>query len=615
MALGATGEWARLALEASVAAAVSLWAIASRPAWRKWAWPAAALIIALLQIAPLPDRLLMALAPISAGAWKVALAGDANAWGSVSVTPAATLVTGYRLFLGLALIQAITDLARRREYRIAFIASLSAVAVAILATGLIFPVDRRERVMLGCIDLKGPIEWWRTPLAPPAQSAGWAYLEEICVSGQCYQGDLALIGGAYGCYICCNKFAGAVCLTLPVLLAAFLFFARSKVPAVVRHLLAAAVFLGALWILAVTISSRAGAAALLGGGLTLAALTAAHRPLQIGLGTLVGCYGAAVLAFTAIFVGQWRGVVELFPGFIQEKLAPLLADGRVLAAAVAARMFRASPILGTGLGSYEDLCPRMMGGGTTWYYAHNDYAQAIAEAGVVGLAFLVPIATWLGRQFSQFCRQAVFPGRILDAGPWAALVAIGIHSLFDWNMHVPANAFLTCVICGLALASVREEVPKSKPQTVAARPAFPQGWGPLLVTGVFVAVCMGALLPLGRDAFSESVKRRIREAIVADRLAIKEPTRPSAAAQLLGAAAAGDRMLRWAPRDAQLHALLARANVHLAGRASQNDLAVSWPVEDYLETASRHSRIAMRCSPIVRGLPNPAAAKPKHPAR
>ena len=352
MALGATGEWPRLALEASVSAAVSLWAIASRPVWRKWAWPAAALSIALLQIAPLPDRLLMALAPISAGAWKVALAGDANAWGSISVTPAATLVIGYRLFLGLALIQAITDLARRREYRIAFIASLSAVAVAILATGLIFPVDRRDRVMLGFIDLKGPIEWWRTPLAPPAQSAGWAYLEEVCVSGQCYQGDLALIGGAYGCYICCNKFAGAVCLTLPVLLAAFLFFARSKVPAVARYLLSVAVFLGALWIVGITISSRAGAAALLGGGLTLAALMAAYRPLQIGLGTLAGCYGATVLAFTAIFVSQWRGVVELFPGFMQEKLAPLLADSRVLAAAIAARMFRASPILGTGLGSY-----------------------------------------------------------------------------------------------------------------------------------------------------------------------------------------------------------------------------------------------------------------------
>jgi hypothetical protein len=337
--------------------------------------------------------------------------------------------------------------------------------------------------------------------------------------------------------------------------------------------------------------------------------------LRIGLGTLVGCYGVAVLTFTAIFVGQWHGVVELFPGFMQQKLAPLLADGRVLAAAVAARMFRASPFLGTGLGSYEDLCPRMMGGGTTWYFAHNDYAQTIAEAGVVGLAFLVAIATWLGRHFSQFCRQAVFPGRILDAGPWAALVAIGIHSLFDWNMHVPANAFLTCVICGLALAGVKEEEPNRGAKTSRARPATPQGWGPLLITGVFIAVCMGSLIPLGRDAFSESAKRQIREAIVADRLAIKEPTRPSAAAQLLEATSAGDRMLRWAPRDAQLYALLARANVHLAGRARQEETALAWPADDYLETAARHSRLATRCSPIVRGLPNPAAAKPKQPAR
>lgn len=615
IALGATGEWSRLALEASVAAAVVLWAIACGPSWRTLAVAAGALAVAWLQLVPLPDRLLVTLAPISAGSWKVALAGNSSAWGSISLTPSATLTASCRLFLAMALIPAIRDLARQREYRLSFIAALSAAALAILAAGLLFPVDGQERIMLGFVDLKGPLEWWRTPLAPPVQSAGWAYLEDVGVSGQCYKGDLALIGGAYGSYICCNKFAGAVCLTLPVLLAAFLFFARSKLPIIARYGLATAVFLGALWILAVTISSRAGAAALVCGGLTLAALTTAYRPTQIGLSILAGCYAAMLLCFTVVFVGQWRSVVEFLPSILQDKLAPLLADGRVLAAAIAARMFRASPILGTGLGSYQDICPRMMGGGTTWYYAHNDYAQLVAETGVAGLAFLIAIATWLGRRFACFCRQAEFPQRILDAGPWAALSAIAVHSLFDWNMHVPANGFLTCVICGLALASVKDDAQKAVAKGSPVTRNAPRGWGGRLVIAAFVAACLGSLLLLGRDACAESVKRQIREAIVADRLALKEPSRPSPVPALLDATAAGERMLQWAPRDAQLHSLLARANVHLAGRAKQNDLALADAPDEYLKTAARHSRIALRRSPIVRGLPEHAPAQPKQPGR
>ena len=48
----------------------------------------------------------------------------------------------------------------------------------------------------------------------------------------------------------------------------------------------------------------------------------------------------------------------------------------------------------------------------------------------------------------------------LGAGAIAAVVAIGVHSLVDFNMHMPANALTLAIIAGIGLRALtyREKV-------------------------------------------------------------------------------------------------------------------------------------------------------------
>lgn len=595
LALGATGEWTRLGLECTIAAAVLLWAAAGRGSVWAMLLPLALLGGVLVQLIPLPDRLLTAIAPISAGSWKVALAGTTGGWGRISIDPAATAMAARRLFLGAALIGAVADLSRNRTYRIWLTTAIAAAAVAIIAVGLVFPVGKEQRIVLGFIDLKGPIEWWRTPLAQPVQSGGWAYVEQVCAGEQCYQSDLRLVGAAYGSYICCNKFAGAVCLTLPVTLAAFLFWTRQRLPALVRYATTLAAFAGVLWILGVTIESRAGFASLVAGALVLYALSFENRWMRITAGIATGCYAIFLLAFATVLIGQFKSIAAIFPQPLQGKVFALLADGRAVAASVALRMFRASPMLGTGLATYEHLWLKMLPGNQTWYYAHNDYAQFIAETGLAGMSVVLAWAIWVGRRCARFIDTATFPDRILAAGPWAALAAISVHSVFDWNLHIPANAFLACVICGLAAASGSS---MANSLTVDKSSAVRR-----IAAAGFAGVCVISLALLARDAWTTATERRVREAIVADRLAANDPKRPSPSGLLLDAVTAATSALRWAPRDPQLHLLLAQTYVHLAARAANLESGLSQTTAEYLELARVQSRAAITACPLVRGIP------------
>jgi hypothetical protein len=373
----------------------------------------------------------------------------------------------------------------------------------------------------------------------------------------------------------------------------------------VRYALTLAAFAGAFWIVGVTIDSRAGFASLMAGALVLYTLSFENRRLRMAAGIVTACYAVFLLTFAFVLIGQFHSVAGLFSGPLHTKVVALLADGRAVAASVAIRMFRASPILGTGLATYEHLWLKMVPGIHTWYYAHNDYAQFMAETGMAGIAAVLAWATWVGRRCVRFINTASFPARILDAGPWAALAAIAVHSVFDWNLHIPANAFLACVICGLAVASGS---PVASRGAGNGRPGVRR-----IAAAAFAGVCLVSIVLLARDAWTTAAERRVREALVADRLAATDLKRPSASLELLDAVTTADAALRWAPHDPHLHVLLAQTYVHLAARAANHDAALPKPAAEYLELARLQSRAAITACPLVRGIPEPA--KQEKPGR
>jgi O-antigen ligase len=120
------------------------------------------------------------------------------------------------------------------------------------------------------------------------------------------------------------------------------------------------------------------------------------------------------------------------------------------------RIFAAHPIIGSGLGTFEAVYPQYQSfvSEDTWPEAHNDYVQILAESGLLG-GILVLVALGL------FVYQAFWiKGRsqLADVAEWLQVgAAVGccgllVHSLVDFNLHIPANAawFAACA----ALATI-----------------------------------------------------------------------------------------------------------------------------------------------------------------
>ena len=247
------------------------------------------------------------------------------------------------------------------------------------------------------------------------------------------------------------------------------------------------------------------------------------------------------------------------------------------------------------MGSFPELFPRIVPGDKALGYAHNDYAQLLAETGLVGAAVLVAaVAVWLTR-LARFRREAGWPARLVGAGAWAALAGIAAHSAFDWNLHVPANALLACLVAGLAAASAPPAGPPAAPPTGGS---LLRRRGPAVL---LAAASILAAVLLARDAATETTRRELREALVAARLADRHADRPRAAGQLATAIAAGERMARWDPASAELSMLLGQACLHLAAEPQPIDQA-----DAAMEAARRWFAAARRRSAAGLGLPEPA---------
>ncbi len=88
-------------------------------------------------------------------------------------------------------------------------------------------------------------------------------------------------------------------------------------------------------------------------------------------------------------------------------------------------------------------------------FAHNDYLQYLAELGIVGFSILS--AAFMGVLwpiFGGLQHSGDEDRRLLTVGVTGSIVAIGLHSLVDFNMYIPANAMTLAWIVGLGSAHI-----------------------------------------------------------------------------------------------------------------------------------------------------------------
>lgn len=130
----------------------------------------------------------------------------------------------------------------------------------------------------------------------------------------------------------------------------------------------------------------------------------------------------------------------------------ITTDGRSQIWSESWQLFRAFPVTGSGLGTFEHaLYPFRKSMPTAAVdYAHNDYLQLLTELGIIGFALAMALAGRIAERSISAFRSSRMPW--FGLGLMAALLASAVHSLVDFNLYIPANALTTAWIAG-AVAS------------------------------------------------------------------------------------------------------------------------------------------------------------------
>ena len=215
-------------------------------------------------------------------------------------------------------------------------------------------------------------------------------------------------------------------------------------------------------------------------------------------GFLAGAAGAAVLGILALrgkaptrvsVLAIWAGAIALLllfaaPSSVFERIGSIGRGTQDVSMQFRLQLWSdsldlalRSPVFGTGLGTYAAAIPPYRTGTdeTRAEFAESDLVQLACETGVAGLAILLGFL-WVAfrRARERLEDEAPSSGsQGILLGAMAAVVALLVHGVFDFNTHIPSNGFLFAALLGMIMGSHPTET--SKPASSMIR------WGGLLL--------------------------------------------------------------------------------------------------------------------------------------
>jgi len=579
LAFGATQVWAWAALECGAGGIILLCLVRGRVSARLSLLPVAVLVIGILQVVPLPASILKLISPLS---WSLQNGLDnssaADALNCVSLNCGATLSALRRLFLMAMTVLSVAALARHSRYKRAIAWTLALTGIAVLLLGILFSGSKPYRVM-GFHDMTGPIRPWKNPLLSPLHSAGMGYPDLVRIGGLHYVADAPVVGDVFGPFVSSNQFAACIGLTLPVLIGLLLGFHPSRPARIALYALAAVAACAALATVAFGAHSRAGVLALLSAFLAMAFLGTHRKSIRAALAVLAA---AGLVTCALLFAAASRPTRDpddqpaANPSLAALELSVRSSARRRLAAwRAGGRMLARAPILGVGLGAYEASQPAFGSVPPVFYFAHNDYLQLAAETGIIGLIVATGLAVFLFIQARKAGRHVSAPReRILRLGIIGALCAFAVHSVFDYNLHVPANAFLFAVLLGLLLAPER---PGAAPAPRTNNRRQRRGLHPLL-TGPAILLTLFAVAAATLAALADRSMMPLRHALVAARVAGTLDDNSEQAKGMSAALPAAERAFALSPLNADYAETIGQAHLLLSRGINTTELrkAATW---------------------------------------
>lgn len=175
---------------------------------------------------------------------------------------------------------------------------------------------------------------------------------------------------------------------------------------------------------------------------------------------------ASLIVIDIFIIGAWFGVEKTVQRI--EQTTSEQVQERVDPAIYAINILRDYPVFGTGGGTFYNAYPQYRGADIIPFYdhVHNDYMQIATDAGVLGLAMLGAIVLLsffaavlaLSRRRDPLARGIAF-------GVVMGVTAIAIHSTVDFNLQIPANAFVFTVLLALGWLALYLDRHERKGQT------------------------------------------------------------------------------------------------------------------------------------------------------
>ncbi|KKL70737.1 hypothetical protein LCGC14_2101920, partial [marine sediment metagenome] len=267
-------------------------------------------------------------------------------------------------------------------------------------------------------------------------------------------------GGAWGTYVNKNHFAGYVGMAALLGLGHLMGQSRSDRARSIRQYLSgffksARSTVTSLYLVAIAFmvlgvsfsSSRMGIAALLSSVALMAAMLAASRRKRTVMLLITALLAISIL-LSVFGIGH---VKNRFQGVWDNALGKRL---EIWESTI--ELSRDYPVIGSGLGTYSSVfqlyAPEGLSSLTR--QAHNDYLELLAETGAAGVLIVyVALIYFIYLVSRNWLACSKKHGRHMAAlGALSAVFYILVFSLTDFNLQIPANAYLFFISCALAYA-------------------------------------------------------------------------------------------------------------------------------------------------------------------
>jgi O-antigen ligase len=266
--------------------------------------------------------------------------------------------------------------------------------------------------------------------------------------------ELRYGGSVFGPYVNHNHFAGLMELIVPLGLALLLLRAVTRDKLLLVGLFSI-ISIGALFLSA----SRGGLLTFLSQLCLLGFLVWARRAGRKSL-----ALATAIILLAGAFV-TWLGVGRTFERFSQLWAEDISHNIRMLMFKDSWQIFLDHPWAGTGVGTLVTVYPQYASNdhGMVVDHAHNDYLEMLAETGLIGalcsLAFIVLLFRFALVNLQSDQSRFLLAVR---AGALVACSGLLLHSLVDFNFHIPSNALLFFLLAALATGGSNPETPAKR---------------------------------------------------------------------------------------------------------------------------------------------------------